>query len=55
MITGYMQTFQASNLFSEQKWFEVSATDIDKVEIEMTSTGKFKTDTRFAMYGLKTE
>ena len=53
-ITGYMQTFNGDNIFSEQKWFEVSATDIDKVEIEMTSTGKFKADTRFAMYGLKT-
>mgnify|MGYP006407002729 FL=1 len=53
MITGYMQTFNASNLFSEQKWFEVSATVIDKVEIEMTSTGKFKADTRFSMWGLK--
>ena len=54
-ITGYMQTFNGDNIFSEQKWFEVSATDIDKVEIEMTSTGKFKADTRFSMYGLKTE
>jgi len=53
MITGYMQTFQASNLFSEQKWFEVSATVIDKVEIEMSSTGKFKADTRFSFWGIK--
>jgi len=52
-ITGYMQTVNASNLFSEQKWFEVGASNIDSVEIEMTSTGKFKADTRFSMWGLK--
>jgi len=53
-ITGYMQTMNGNALFSEQKWFEVTASNIDSVEIDMTSTGKFKADTRFAMYGLKT-
>ena len=53
-ITGYMQTFNGSNLFSEQKWFEVEAPNIDSVEIEMSSTGKFKADTRFSMFGAKT-
>ena len=54
MVSGYMQTMNISNIFSEQKWFEVSTTVIDSVKIEMTSTGKFKADTHFAMYGLKT-
>jgi len=53
-LAGYMTTFNENNILSEEKWFEVSADDISSVEIEMSSTGKFKADTRFAMYGLKT-
>ena len=53
-LVGYMTTFNENNILSEEKWFEVTASNIDKVEIEMTSTGKFKADTRFSMYGLKT-
>jgi hypothetical protein len=52
-IAGYMETINISGILTETKFFEVSATDIDKVEINMTSTGKFKSDTRFAMWGLK--
>ena len=52
-LAGYMTTFNENNILSEEKWFEVSADNIDKVEIEMTSTGKFKADTRFSMWGLK--
>jgi len=53
-LAGYMTTFNGNQVISEQKWFEVSADNIDKVEIEMTSTGKFKADTRFTMFGAKT-
>jgi len=53
-LTGYMTTMNVDGILSEQKWFEVSASNISSVEIEMSSTGKFKADTRFAIYGLKT-
>ena len=53
-VTGYMETFNVSGIMSEFKFFEVGTTVIDSVKIEMTSTGKFKEDTHFAMYGLKT-
>ena len=52
-LAGFMTTFNIDNINYEQKWFEVSASNISKVEIEMTSTGKFKADTRFTMWGLK--
>jgi len=52
-ITGNMESFNIDSIRSEKKFFEVQASDIDKVEINMTSTGKFKADTRFAMWGLK--
>jgi len=52
-ITGYMTTLNASGMLTEEKWFEVSASVINKVEIEMSSTGKFVADTRFSMWGLK--
>ena len=54
-ISGYMSTMNIDGVLGESKYFEVAASDIDSVEINMTSTGKFKADTRFAMYGLKTE
>ena len=52
-ITGYMETININNIITETKFFELSASDIDKVEINMTSTGKFKADTRFSFWGLK--
>ena len=52
-LSGYMTTMNISNILSEEKWFEMSASNIDSVEIEMSSTGKFKADTRFSMWGLK--
>jgi len=54
MATGYMETLNVDNISSEFKFFEVITTVIDSVEIEMTSTGKFKEGSAFAMYGLKT-
>ena len=52
-LTGYMTTMNVNNILSEEKWFEISASNIDSVEIAMSSTGKFKTDTRFTMWGIK--
>jgi hypothetical protein len=52
-IAGYMETININNIITETKFFEVSATNIDKIEINMTSTGKFKADTRMAVWGLK--
>ena len=53
-LSGYMTTMNVNSILSEEKWFEMSASEISSVEIEMSSTGKFKADTRFAIYGLKT-
>ena len=52
-ITGFMQTGNVDNVLSETKYFEVQASNIDSIEINMTSTSKFKADTRFVVFGLK--
>lgn len=53
-VSGYMESMNLTNLLGERKFFEVETANISKIEINMTSTGKFRADTRFIMTGTKT-
>jgi len=53
-VSGYMESMNLTNLLGERKFFEVETANISKIELNMTSTGKFRADTRFIMTGTKT-
>jgi len=53
-VSGYIETMNLTNILAERKFFEVETANISKIELNMTSTGKFKADTRFIMTGTKT-